>query len=189
MAYEVPTHEDISRNAFDLSVIGGGYLREQIQFGATQRFNGLLPRDWVVRGSNLEDENFSNLFVRFRFQNHFYDPVNNRGLRHGLISGQAAPQWALEQPNEFYGQEYSWRDARRYFLSGLTAQTAVERETNLAKTFRSIGQVIHLIQDMGSPEHTRNDIHAGFPLLGLGEASLFEAHTDILRGRGSLNFW
>jgi hypothetical protein len=48
-----------------------------------------------------------------------------------------------------------------------------QRKRNLAAAFRAIGQVIHLVQDMAQPQHTRNDSH--------GSGSLFEGFTDRIR--------
>ncbi len=65
-------------------------------------------------------------------------------------------------------QNYSIRDARSYLYTGLiglddlgefVAKTKDEREVYLAKAFRSIGQVVHLIQDMAAPAHVRDDPH------------------------------
>ena len=46
----------------------------------------------------------------------------------------------------------------------------------MARTFGTLGDIIHLVPDMGSPEHTRNDIHAGrgiFAVYVCGAESLF----------------
>ena len=178
-SYEIQTHENITRKAFERSVLNEGYLQNQLGVRLDQTFNGLDPRRWLVFGSNQEDNHYTFPASFARYVNHFFDPVNQLGLRAG-ISGEAAPEWALEEPREFFTQDYSWRDARQYFLLGLTESAPNKREENMAKTFRTIGQVTHLIQDMGSPEHTRNDIHAGiaeFFGYPLGEPSLFEFLT------------
>jgi len=54
---------------------------------------------------------------------------------------------------------YSWNDAREYYYAALTKTDKATRETNFAETFRSLGQLMHLIQDMSVPEHTRNNGH------------------------------
>jgi hypothetical protein len=54
------------------------------------------------------------------------------------------------------GQDMGWDDARRYFSLALKATTNTEREANYAKTFQALGQVLHLLQDMAVPAHTRN---------------------------------
>jgi len=42
--------------------------------------------------------------------------------------------------------------------------------------FRALGDVVHLVQDMGQPQHTRNDRHAG--VLGAGATSVYEFYVD-----------
>ncbi|MFZ1058399.1 MAG: hypothetical protein WAP47_04300 [Candidatus Rokuibacteriota bacterium] len=55
----------------------------------------------------------------------------------------------------------------------------------MASTFEILGHVIHPLQDMASPPHTRNDIHGGF---GFGSTSLFERYLDQEQVRPRLNF-
>jgi len=75
---------------------------------------------------------------------------------------------------------YSYRDARDAMWIALTGErnnksrigqpyTAALREadsegrmTAWATVFRSLGNVMHLLQDTGQPQHTRNDSHSGF---------------------------
>jgi hypothetical protein len=49
---------------------------------------------------------------------------------------------------------------RAHYNQALTASTQDEREEWLAKTFRGLGHLFHLIQDAAVPAHTRNDAHA-----------------------------
>jgi hypothetical protein len=66
-------------------------------------------------------------------------------------------------------------DAREYQLKSLTETTKVDREKNAALLFRTLGQVIHLVQDMAQPQHTRNDPHSGClgGFFGAGEHSWY----------------
>ena len=179
-SFEEETHERITQRAFDRSVLGKGYLRNQLGIGLDQTFNGWRADRWLVYGSNQEDNKYDFPVTLFRFRNHFFDPINQSGLNYGLITGAPAPDWALQ---DSLTQDYSWQNAREYFFLGLTASDPATRETNMAKTFRALGQVIHVIQDMGSPEHTRNDPHAGIlePLgFPFGAPSLFEGYKRIL---------
>ncbi len=174
-AYEIETHRLMTRRAFNESVLSRGYPEQELALSVSDRLlsssgEALLPREWVEEGSAGED---SVAFVSpqpLRFRHHFYDPHFDRGLTVGILLGHRAFEWALEEPEEIAGQEFSWRDARRYFFDALTAGTSSQREAQMARTFRTLGHVIHLIQDMGSPEHTRNDMH----LFG----SLFEERID-----------
>ena len=181
-AFELVTHGLMTENAFKTSALSRGYLAEQLGIKLDQTFKGLTAQRWMTEGSMREDDYLSGGLspVLLRFKHHFWDPHFQRGLTNPLMSGNRAYEWALEETVTFSGQEYSWRDARQYFLTGLTAQNPSDREDAMAKTFRAIGQVAHLVQDMGQPQHTRNDIHGGVPLLGLNELSLFE---DRIEGR------
>ncbi|MGH7377263.1 MAG: hypothetical protein ACREKK_07590, partial [Candidatus Methylomirabilales bacterium] len=157
--------------------LNGGFLR------ASRR-----PDQWLDRGARDEDDTLSTNFARYR--NHFYDPVNNRGLDAtgplGLpIRGERAPDWALEDRQEFSTQNFSYRDARQAFFTALTEGAPGDREAALARTFEMLGHIIHLVQDMASPPHTRNDMHGGF---GFGAESLYERYLNDPRVRRRLNF-
>jgi hypothetical protein len=57
------------------------------------------------------------------------------------------------------------------------------RKTYWATTFRALGDIMHLNQDMAQPQHTRNDPHSGkIPLLGdfdpTGHASIYEHYME-----------
>lgn len=53
---------------------------------------------------------------------------------------------------------YSWDDARHYYFLALTNDEG-KREHNFGETFRALGQLMHMVEDMSSPAHTRNDGH------------------------------
>jgi len=99
-----------------------------------------------------------------RSRNHFHDPTktfDSAGLSNAAInawclnwSNYSALSWAQHQSNE-----WSWQQARNYYYQALTATDKAVREQNFANTFRSVGQVMHLLADMSVPEHVRNDIH------------------------------
>jgi hypothetical protein len=54
--------------------------------------------------------------------------------------------------------DYSWYHARMAFLEALTAKTEDDRNKLFVRAFRSVGQIIHLLQDMAVPAHVRNDM-------------------------------
>ncbi len=65
-------------------------------------------------------------------------------------------------------------------------QRANERKLYWATVFRSIGDVVHLIQDMAQPQHTRNDAHAGsgcVPLVGVCAAGHDSFYEKYLKAR------
>lgn len=136
---------------------------------------------WIMEGSKNEDQ-----WPRWWF--HFYDPVNDfafNGENLGSISPQVfksfsklaissddpepAVRWALDSrlQNRYtrYGGDRSWSRAKQYFLEG-----------NEKQAFITLGHILHLLQDMGVPDHTRNDPHpplnesSGFFAEKFGEA-------------------
>jgi hypothetical protein len=106
---------------------------------------------WISDGGETEDSNYD-----LRYLNHFLDPISNTGL-----SGQSsAVEWALKPAgSQALWGNYSWYDARNYYYTALTALDKAIRETNYAETFRALGQVMHLTQDVSVPEHARKDLH------------------------------
>ncbi|SPD75286.1 hypothetical protein PITCH_A510021 [uncultured Desulfobacterium sp.] len=105
-------------------------------------------------------------------------------LELGIWRGKPLMEWAYngcpETPpiSEFTRSEdnyFSWVYARKYFYSALSGDsteidgvggvegkinmTEQERGRCFALLFRTLGQLVHLLQDTGMPEHTRNDAH------------------------------
>ena len=72
---------------------------------------------------------------------------------------------------------WSWRAARNKFYEGLTLKIKAEREKALADAFRAIGHVIHLVEDVAVPAHTKGDLHISEP---------YEKYTD--KNIGSLSY-
>src|SRR5262249_35649632 len=118
-----------------------------------------------------------------RSLNHFFDVQRGgRGLTvSGATLGFPAPGWALGRqgrgPNADQNQ-FSLMDARTYQLESLTAVSHDVRDQNTALLFRTLGQVAHLLEDMATPQHTRNDPHAGCVELITGEHSWFEEYVE-----------
>ena len=135
----------------------------------------------VLLGAYCEDVTFGDSHLGedgFRYVKHFYDPAHaGRGFMKGKFKSSRV--WALEE-TPFIGQNYSYKDARAYYYDGLTLPAKEDRDNSLSKTFRSIGHVIHLIQDLTQPQHTREDGH--------GAGSLFEQYTNLVQVRTNLPF-
>ncbi len=55
----------------------------------------------------------------------------------------------------------NWFVARALYYSALTEENPQQREVLFAETFRTIGYVLHLLEDMAVPAHTRNDFSEG----------------------------
>jgi hypothetical protein len=171
-AYEVPTHENMSESALVRSDIATGDLLAQLgldPYSSNKKFlnpktlrDQLTIKELLRQGANFEDN-------APRFLNHFYDPINNTGL--GVMN--TSPGWALEDTADDGEQAYSYKDAMQYFYDALTKNSEAERNSSWGKTFQTLGQVIHHVQDMAQPEHVRNDQH----LLGV-DTSWYEDYTN-----------
>ncbi len=153
---------------------------------------------------NPQDDPFGNFN---RPLSHFYDPVNNSNA---ILGGTRAPSWGLGVSDPFADpvqedtqrrNHFSIYDAREAMYRALTgraksgqlvAATQADRKAYWATTFRALGNVVHVIQDMAQPQHTRNDPHSGigdrFALESFtGHASVYEYYIEA-RAAGSQSF-
>ena len=147
------THRDLTREViafYELST-GKKFTDEQKQ--------------WIISGSVEEDR-------APRWINHFYDPVFERGLQAESIgiSGYLAKNWAQYSSYQSINPENianlwtgkgpvisgSWWGDFSYEAAIKDYSKNKEKESYLA-----LGHVLHLIEDMTVPEHTRNDPHPG----------------------------
>ncbi len=55
----------------------------------------------------------------------------------------------------------NWDVARQLFYFALAESDPLKRARYLAETFKTIGYIMHLLQDMAVPAHTRNDFSQG----------------------------
>jgi hypothetical protein len=55
---------------------------------------------------------------------------------------------------------YNWDAARGYYYEALTSKNSADRENYFANAFKTVGHVLHLLQDMAVPAHTRNDFQS-----------------------------
>lgn len=157
--YETRTHENLNRSAAESS-IAESYLIGQLRFsqGLDEIFRGLSVADIIAKGGETED-------ASFRYLRHFHNPLALEWEEAGLQVGttplryMSSLLWAQEPLTEQEFGNWSWHDARKYYYDALTATDAEDREDSFAKTFRALGQVIHLIEDTSVPAHARNDAH------------------------------
>ena len=114
---------------------------------------------WISDGGYDEDGGT-------RFTNHFYDPVANPSI--GLtdtsespwgITGNGADSFTWAGLRGTNGNNRTWQNARDAQLNALTSPQKADRESSAADTFYFLGHIIHLIQDLSQPSHTRNDNH------------------------------
>jgi endonuclease YncB( thermonuclease family) len=94
---------------------------------------------WIEQGSINEDADP-------RYLNHYYNPQSGQGLDDELMMGMSAKEWARKQNS----------------ATGDYSESAIfynYRQGNYRRAYEGIGHIIHLIQDMAVPAHTRNDSH------------------------------
>lgn len=126
-----------------------------------------LEKQWIISGSIEEDQGI-------RCINHFYDPVFNETWEFGgidyLFPSLTAKEWGQ---NPFAQAVY---DPLYLALIGPIAKSPVYSKTNFTwqraiyeyvkgnkeMAFKSLGHILHLIQDLSVPEHTRANVHIFF---------------------------
>jgi hypothetical protein len=152
-AYEVRTHEELTRTAGKRSILDEVLrVRLGVSGGLDTIIRGQGLTEWIAEGGRREDD-----FLRFL--NHFHNSLADWSSA-GLLGsvGQSSILWG--QNTSLSG--WSWQDVRNAYLDALTRSTRSDREASLAKAFEGLGRQVHLVQDAGSPAHTRNDPHALF---------------------------
>jgi hypothetical protein len=174
-AYELGNHRVMSMSAARASVLGKGSKMQELGLlsiespkqlfmssPATDKVTlnclhgvPMTVMDLIGCGAQFEDVPGTRSF------NHFYDPQNDRPLTvlGTSWSWNKSPDWALEDRGAIDGQENSYSDARKSFIEALTTTNNTARGVAWGKTFQSLGQVIHHLQDMAQPQHVRNDNH------------------------------
>jgi hypothetical protein len=187
-AHEVEVHKMLSEHAVRVSRINE-YLPSvglnTVEDTLTDITTTMPILDWVRKGSDDEDDTVSTNFARYR--HHFFDIQNGgAGYSYGIISGEPSADWGLEDLRSFGTQQYSLKSARKYLYDALTLPNKDNREMYLARTFYTLGHVIHLVQDLSQPQHVRNDSHGGGPF---GTFSRYEKWTDKLRVDGKLQVY
>ncbi len=200
-AYDPKTHREIAYHAFQRSYLGANWSNTTNIFGFGEKFpnsygvpsNALeLIRD----GVEFEDKIMPILNDResLRMKYHFYDPQNDgRPLtlkipatlttpEIKLVAPYASPDWITEKIGgndiEEQGQNFSFSDANNYLYRALTSKTKEDRDINWGLTYQTLGHVIHHIQDMAQPQHTRNDSHLPWED---SEIQFYEIYTEEKR--------
>ncbi len=190
-AYEVETHQQMSERAFYRSRLAEdwkmpeswGLRPEQAQ---ELRFGDRTAVGWIQLGSIDEDS-----LNGVRFVNHFFNPLDGSGLVTPRRRGIASPEWALSDNRNT--DNYAF--ARKRFLDALTSRTEASRTQSFGALFKSLGHVVHHVQDMAQPQHTRNDVHCPW-LLCIWEGvapeerlrpALYEQYTKSKSDKGGLD--
>src|SRR5712691_2030591 len=183
-AHEVRVHEAITYGAWASAAQSSpNYQAFSLTItppdGSGMFFSGGTNRsdvEWLAQGSAREDDE-EKLPAQggHRPLNHFYDPLSGQGLSEeppGIITplGRDSFDWAwlFNSPgvdlsyNIGTVNQWSWQNARGFEWTGLTYPDPAARSDNLAKTFRALGDVIHLLQDTTQPQHVRNEQHLSY---------------------------
>lgn len=152
---------------------------------------GQSCQKWLVDGSYFEDMTYYGagpVRNQWRCTEHFYAPLPQV---HGLTDNDDSPWYYLKKlpsgiTNSFAwasiqgiqgislpvvsvgANTETWVDARDHLWSALTAVNPPARQEQLALSLFALGHVLHLNQDLSSPDHTRNDSHK--------EIAFFENH-------------
>jgi len=203
LAYDAGVHEEITKNAVRVSQIDN-FLRETLNLenGIDTTVNQAIVEgktiasalDWFVYGSRAEDNPI------LRSVNHFHDPLRSwaeAGLHQSVLdpfTSVSSILWGLEPGHQdrssVFEGDWSWATARRMFYEALTATDKEERNARFADCFKSLGHVMHLVQDASVPMHSRNDIHV-FPVnfrdWEIGTRWTYETYTR--RNTGLLPYW
>lgn len=179
--YEENVHEKITTSAIDTSVIGQ-YLNKNLNISLNDSFNSgnttYNAKQWIEQGSKLED-------ASPRWVNHFYDPTTGLGLNGDTGSnGLPSLQWGKDS----LLNEYNWKWARQSYYNALTASDPTFRERFFSYVFRSLGQVMHLVQDLASPAHVRNDPHFPYIDFLIQQQDMYEKFTkDAANGTNGVH--
>jgi hypothetical protein len=156
----------------------------------------MLALAWLSLGSVIADIPVAHA------AHHFFDPTTGRGLGDRTLDfserlghrmraraigaelvrhGKPAPDW-LTDPGNPLGLEA--------FLSqyekAVSAATPGERHRHLAAALIAAGAMLHVLQDMGSPSHVRDDLAAHLDLVGtdrFDRGSRFERIAALVYGR------
>ncbi len=123
--------------------------------------------DVIAAGCAAEDAHDTLSPSTWRFLNHFLDGETFQGFAGGLL-GAPSDVWASSQASNVF----NWERALTHFISSLTDELAADREAHRVDLFRSLGQVLHLIQDAHQPSHTRDDSHSNHALVPDGYSAL-----------------
>jgi hypothetical protein len=172
--------------------------------------------EWIAYGGKAEDYGMKlgewDIPTRSRAFNHFHDPLKSwdeAGLDNMinvfywgnyLRSPVSSILWGLKPDEQNFllnlRGDWSWGKAKEYYFVYLTgrdfegnmvASMDDERKEYFSDCLRGLGQVMHLLQDVSVPLHTRNDVHI-LPLLGVGEKSYGTYETYTKNNKNNLDY-
>lgn len=151
---------------------------------------------WLSAGAVLADVPVAHA------AHHFFDPLTGRGLSdrtlgfgerlgHRLraravgadlvLGGKPAPDWLLDPKNPLGLEPFLAQ-----YEKAVSAPSAGERRRHLAAALMAAGGMLHVLQDMGSPSHVRDDVAAHLALVGtdrFDRGSRLERVAALVYGR------
>jgi hypothetical protein len=143
-----------------------GMLNEKLSDGGADK----NPDEWLQYGSKHEDDTndiFGQIPDRSNF--HFHNPLkewSEAGLSDVHVGASGSAIWWAQNSvlQAFISNDEkkarTWYVAREYYYKGLIEFVDMDlRETYFAELFKTLGNQVHLIQDMAVPDHVRNDSH------------------------------
>jgi hypothetical protein len=173
-------HTSLSGRAAQVSGLDN-YLQVNLTFEFPARSDQIIHNDRSVRqliqdGSVDEDRP-----ILWRPRHHFHNPRLNwdeAGWQPPPLSVQFSESSVIwsQHSNQSIGGKHSWHDARDTYFQALTAMSQSERERLYGETFKSLGHLIHLVQDAAVPSHTRNDSHLNYK--GIGDPDAFHGWAE-----------
>ena len=184
-------------HAEDVTGVGYGYYEEGRM--------SLSPKEWISHGGYSADVPEVPASLR-----HFYDPTKPAGSRYlndlanSKIMGFMQKlftnprvdgvEWAVGQPNSAVGVQehyYTWENGKMWMKQALEEKDAEKRKELLARTWRSLGETLHMVADHGCPSHVRNDAHPS-PFFNnnniFGNPDPYEEYVDYFRNKQSSTF-
>jgi hypothetical protein len=179
-AFDDRAHITLSRRATEISTLDTA-LKSNLSFEFFNGkdvavFNGRSVIELIEDGSVDEDRP-----ILWRPRHHFHNPRLNwdeAGWQPPPLSvqfGESSVIWSQDS-NQSVGGKHSWHDARDTYFQALTAMSKSERERLYGETFKSLGHLIHLVQDAAVPSHTRNDSHLNYK--GIGDPDAFHGWAE-----------
>lgn len=123
--------------------------------------------EWIIQGAIEED-------TPIRWMNHFYNPITSEGL--GIfVSSKVWVQSSSLQKTYFLSKgDQTWQKAVNSYAKG-----------DKKEAFIALGHILHLIEDMSVPAHTRGDAH---PEGDLYESWAKENGINNISGISPVNF-
>ena len=186
------THNNVL--AYDDKITHPNLTREIITFYelSTGKKFAEEQKQWIIQGSI--DEDFAP-----RWLNHFYDPVYERGLSTDMpgINGYLAKNWAQFSSYQTInvGNIINLWTGNGPVISGgewgdFSYEAAVKKysESKEKDAYIALGHILHLIEDITVPEHTRNDVHPGGTMVSFYESWTMSNSSGLTQDLGKRLF-